>query len=156
MAALSISCNRDDSIDNEGVPPIEPPQEVKAFFNGHLPSYSTTGNKSVFNFSEIEYGDSECFVVNSDEDFKAIVNPETLLPPVDFEKYTLVVGQHSMSNPGFVLFSQSIIDLGDKINLCLTYKSLDGASSDQLAVYYFWGLYNKLPEKPLSLKINRI
>ena len=156
LSVLALSCKDDKEIDNEGIRPVEPSETVKKFFSKSLPSYSTSGNESIFNFSKIEYGDSECFVVNSDEDFKSIVDPKIQLPSIDFNQNTLIVGQHCMPNSGFVLYSQSINDITDTLQLVLTYKSLDGGSADQVATYYFWGLYNKLPEKKVVLRIKRI
>ena len=67
-----VAC--DDSKEPEvvGTPPVAASEEVTAFFTTHLPESSYNCSEVKFNFSEIDFGETECFLINSTEEFEAV------------------------------------------------------------------------------------
>ena len=141
-----------------GTPPVTPSREVTDFFDAHLDEYSIGINfdDMSFNFNYISDvdGESECFVVNSEEEFRAIVKETVELPDIDFAKYSLIVGQHVFEEPRYSLESQAVETGTDALTLNLVYREMrDGVFPAAVATYYFWGLYDKLPEYEVNVNI---
>lgn len=149
-----VACNDSEEPEAIGTPPVSAPTDVAAFFRTYLPPNSYSRPEPAFNFSEIDYHDTECFVINSLEEFKAVAPPSVELPVIDFEKYTLIIGQHSLGDPGYTSEKQAVDTESDKMTLNLLYKRMKGAYPAAVTTFYFWGLYSKLPEK--SLTVNKI
>ena len=149
-----VAC--DDSKEPEvvGTPPVAAAEEVTAFFTTHLPESSYNCSEVKFNFSEIDFGETECFLINSTEEFEAVAPPSVVLPVIDFEKYTLIIGQHLLGDPGYSFEKQAVDTESDKMTLNLVYKQLKGGTPAIMTIFYFWGLYDKLPEKTLT--VNKI
>jgi len=149
-----VAC--DDSKEPEvvGTPPVAASEEVTAFFTTHLPESSYNCSEVKFNFSEIDFGETECFLINSTEEFEAVAPPSVVLPVIDFEKYTLIIGQHLLGDPGYSFEKQAVDTESDKMTLNLVYKQLKGGAPAIMTIFYFWGLYDKLPEKTLT--VNKI
>lgn len=151
-----VACNDSEEPEYIGTPPVTAPADVSAFFKTYLPSSSYSRPEPEFNFSEIDSRDIECFVINSMEEFEAVAPPAVELPVIDFDKYTLIIGQHWMGDPGYT-FEKQAVDSdseSDKMILNLVYKRLGGAHPASMTNFYFWGLYTKLPEKTLT--VNKI
>ena len=151
-----VAC--DDSKEPEvvGTPPVAASEEVTAFFTTHLPESSYNCSEVKFNFSEIDFGETECFLINSTEEFEAVAPPAVELPVIDFVKYTLIIGQHWMGDPGYTFEKQAVDSDSDKMILNLVYKRLGGAHPASMTNFYFWGLYAKLPEKTINVDITTI
>mgnify|MGYP000857758423 CR=1 FL=1 len=146
-----VAC--DDSKEPEvvGTPPVAASEEVTAFFTTHLP-------ESSYNFSEIDFGETECFLINSTEEFEAVAPPSVVLPVIDFEKYTLIIGQHLLGDPGYS-FEKQAVDTdteSGKMTLNLVYSRMGGASPTVITTFYVWGLYSKLPGSAIDVKITII
>ena len=136
-----VAC--DDSKEPEvvGTPPVAASEEVTAFFTTHLP-------ESSYNCSE----------VNSTEEFEAVAPPSVVLPVIDFEKYTLIIGQHLLGDPGYS-FEKQAVDTdteSGKMTLNLVYSRMGGASPTVITTFYVWGLYSKLPGSAIDVKITII
>ena len=139
-----VAC--DDSKEPEvvGTPPVAASEEVTAFFTTHLPESSYNCSEVKFNFSEIDFGETECFLINSTEEF--------------FEKYTLIIGQHLLGDPGYS-FEKQAVDTdteSGKMTLNLVYSRMGGASPTVITTFYVWGLYSKLPGSAIDVKITII
>ena len=149
-----VAC--DDSKEPEvvGTPPVAASEEVTAIITTHLPERSYNCSEVKFNFSEIDFGETECFLINSTEEFEAVAPPSVVLPVIDFEKYTLIIGQHLLGDPGYSFEKQVVDTESDKMTLNLVYKQLKGGTPAIMTIFYFWGLYDKLPEKTLT--VNKI
>lgn len=148
----------DDTEDSHitGTPPASAPEEVSAFFETCLPPSSYSHSDPEFGFSEINYGESECFLINSMEEFAAIAPSGTDLPAIDFDKYSLLIGQYSMGDPGYKLQQQAVDTQTDVMTWNLAFRQLHGAHPDVITTFYFWGLYTKLPEKQLTVSVTVI
>ena len=131
---------------------------VTAFFTTHLPESSYNCSEVKFNFSEIDFGETECFLINSTEEFEAVAPPSVVLPVIDFEKYTLIIGQHLLGDPGYS-FEKQAVDTdteSGKMTLNLVYSRMGGASPTVITTFYVWGLYSKLPGSAIDVKITII
>ena len=135
---LFASCKGIEPTGDAGILPVSAPEDVEFFFESHLPQSDYSHSNTSFNFGE----ETECFVINDVDDFKAVVPESVTLPEIDFDKYTLIIGQVVMGNPGYLFVSQSI----HSDTLKVVYKNLGGASPAVITSYYFWGLYDKLPK----------
>ena len=116
------------------------------------------GSEVKFNFSEIDFGETECFLINSTEEFEAVAPPSVVLPVIDFEKYTLIIGQHLLGDPGYS-FGKQAVDTdteSGKMTLNLVYSRMGGASPTVITTFYVWGLYSKLPGSAIDVKITII
>lgn len=153
-----VAC--DDSKEPEvvGTPPVAASEEVTAFFTTHLPESSYNCSEVKFNFSEIDFGETECFLINSTEEFEAVAPPSVVLPVIDFEKYMLIIGQHLLGDPGYS-FEKQAVDTdteSGKMTLNLVYSRMGGASPTVITTFYVWGLYSKLPGSAIDVKITII
>ena len=131
-----------------GTPPVTPSQEVTDFFDAHL-----SGHSSDFNFSHIDCYETECFLINTVAELKEIIPEPIELPDIDFAKYSLIVGQYVFEEPRYSLESQAVETGTDVLTLNLIYRVLDGAAPAMITPYYFWGLYDKLPEYEVNVNI---
>ena len=106
----------------------------------------------------MEFGESECFLINSKSEFKAVVTDgvEVPLPDIDFKKYSLIIGKCTLGDPGYVLDEQAVHTEGDHMKLQLQYRRLDGFFPCVVTDFYFWGLYQKLPDLPLEVDLDII
>lgn len=151
-----VACNDSEESEAIGTPPVSAPTDVSAFFKTYLPSSSYSHPEPEFNFSEIDDRDIECFVINSMEEFEAVAPPAVELPVIDFDKYTLIIGQHWMGSPGYSFEKQAVDTESEKMTLNLVYTQSKGAHPAIMTSFYFWGLYTKLPEKTLTANITII
>lgn len=133
---LFASCKGIDPTGDAGVLPVSASEDVESFFESHLPPSDYSHSNTSFNFGE----ETECFVINDVDDFKAVAPESVTLPEIDFDKYTLIIGQVVMGSPGYRFVSQSI----HTDTLKVVYKNLGGASPATMTSYYFWGLYDML------------
>ncbi len=131
-----------------GTPPVTPSQDVSDFFDAHL-----SGHETDFNFSYMDCYETECFLINSVEEFRAIAPEPIELPDIDFAKYSLIVGQHVFGEPRYSLESQAVETGTDALTLNLVYSEFCGIAPAMVAPYYFWGLYDKLPEYEVNVNI---
>lgn len=151
MLLLSFaSCNGVKNEKLDGITPVTAQEEISSFFSEHLLECSSSGSE--FNFSQ----KTECVVVNSLDEFRSMVHSSIPLPSIDFSKYSLILWQIQMANPGFKYDSQSIsVDDGSNLLILrLTYKRLQGFFPCTIQYFHHWGLYEKLPDLPVSLMIN--
>ena len=135
---LFASCKGIEPTGDAGILPVSAPEDVEFFFESRLPPSDYSHSNTIFNFGE----ETECFVINDVDDFKAVAPESVTLPEIDFDKYTLIIGQVVMGSPGYRFVSQSI----HTDTLKVVYKNLGGASPAVMTSYYFWGLYDKLPK----------
>ena len=147
-AGFAGCSDSDEAPTAAGTPPVAPSQEITDFFDAHLSGHTTD-----FNFSYIDVWETECFLVNSEDELRAIVPEPIGLPEIDFGKYTLIIGQHVFEVPIYKLESQAVETGTDVLTLNLVYRVLDGAAPAVIAPYYFWGLYDKLPEYEVNVNI---
>ena len=147
-AGFAGCSDSDEAPTAAGTPPVAPSQEITDFFEAHL-----SGHSSDFNFSHIDCYETECFLINTVDGLREIVPEPIELPDIDFAKYSLIVGQHVFEEPRYSLESQAVETGTDALTLNLVYSEFCGIAPAMVAPYYFWGLYDKLPEYEVNVNI---
>lgn len=147
-AGFAACSDSDERLTAVGTPPVTPTSEVVDFLKAHLDTHKTD-----FNFNDIGYKETECFLINSMEEFQAIAPQSVELPDIDFAKYSLIVGQHVFEEPRYSLDSQAVEIGTDALTLNLVYKVFSGAAPTVITTYYFWGIYDKLPGNTIHVEI---
>ena len=139
--------------------PVKPSDEVIAFFEEHLPPlYSgTEAPGGSFFFLDLGKFESICLMINSVEEFRDIAScPFDNLPAIDFESYTLIIGQQLVGNPVcYRITEQNIINEPKKIGLNIAFKNPDPecwALGISVSLRY-WGIYPKLQIKPINVNV---
>ena len=157
LAVVLCSCSNKEQRQEGFINPVVPSSEVVAFFDVHLPvSDGSSPSEVIFDFSELEYHSSECVLVNSKKEFRGLLTREVSLPDIDFVKYSLIIGKCALGDPGYVLEEQ-VIHMGSAhMELKLQYRRLDGVSPSVVTDFYYWGLYQKLPDLPLEVDLDII
>ena len=127
-----------------GISPVSAPDELSAFFESYLPAVSHSRNTS-FLFVDSQ----ECHVINNMKEFEAITNVSTVLPEIDFEKYTLIIGHIEKGYASYTFEKQEIYIDPDKVTLVVTLRKFSGNGEPYIyhpedTYYDFWGLYEKI------------
>ncbi len=157
LCAGFVGCNEPKSpgqSENDMLPVsvLELPDDVSAFFEKYLPVSNYSRPPVEFSFGD-NAGQTVCLMINSTDEFEAVAPPSAELPTINFEKYTLIIGCHEMGDPGYRLEQQSADVESDVMKLNLTYRPLEGGSPGIIVTFYYWGLYPKLPQKPITVNV---
>jgi hypothetical protein len=155
VAIVLCSCSNKEQGPDGFSYPVAPPSEVVSFFDTYLPaSESSSLSDMIFNFPDLDYQSNECMLVNSRKEFRDLLTVEVPLPDIDFKKYSLIIGKCTLGDPGYVLDEQMVHAESDHMKLQLCYRRLDGVSPSVITDFYFWGLYQKLPDLPLEVDLD--
>ena len=120
------------------------------FFNKELPLTSWGENNSAFLLDNSE----TCYFINSYDDLKAIYTGKEQMPSIDFESYTLIIGQKLSNNVYQNLDKQSFYER-DGVTYLDLYVSGDIVLP--MFVYYnYWGLYPKMNKRDINVNIIEI
>lgn len=123
--------------------------EVFYFFNDELPISARSG--SFF----VDSDKDECYVINNIEELNKIYCGDRELPFIDFEHYTLVIGQKITPNAFYPVLKQNV-EFRDKkcqLNLYVPNFNVDNTT---FKYFYFWALYPKFRTDGISTKIVKI
>ncbi|MDR2935826.1 MAG: hypothetical protein LBU80_00575 [Rikenellaceae bacterium] len=128
------------------VPTSEIPEEVAAFFEK---------NPMIFDdfFNKIDYSYDiplPCFTINSMKELREYAPSATVLPEIDFGKYTLVITRYYTTG-GLYLKSHAIDTEPDVMNLNFVF----GDTGKGLAAMFpqiYCEFYPKLPQKTIEIK----
>jgi hypothetical protein len=119
------------------------------FFNRGLPIGSRSN--SFFVGSDKD----ECYVINSQNELKSIYCGNEEIPELlNFNKYTLVIGQKVKSTVFFPVLSQELEFFDKKCVLKLHVPALTAENTTDLPLYY-WALYPKFKTEDISVKFVR-
>lgn len=125
------------------------------FFEKALPSTSMSWTAPWFrlDYNNVSYENHSdtCYVVNNYEDFQAIYVGQEQLPDIDFDSYTLLVGQKFSSSIYIKLNKQEFYEDDNKYVLDMYYAD-DFVSFAEINIFY-WGLYPKLSHNNLEINI---
>jgi hypothetical protein len=130
------------------------PDDVTAFFEKYLPRVNYSRPSHEFSLGEIDRYGAACLAIDSVEEFRAAAPPSAELPTVDFEAYTLIIGQHPLGSPGYSLKGQGVDIEPEIMTLRLAYSYWGGVNPAVETIFSFWGLYPKLPHKPVIIDIS--
>ena len=118
------------------------------FFNKELPFISVSDHDTAFLLGN---SSDSCYFINSYEELRSIYTGKEKLPIIDFDSYTLIVGQKCSNNMYDSLDKQFFYEKDGKYNLDLFFSS---EIVYPMVVYYnYWGLYPKLSKKEISINI---
>ncbi len=92
-------------------------------------------------------------MINNIEELKAIMSSSIEPPAIDFDQYTLIVGQHQTASISYYYLGQSLDIESTLITINLIIKVTESAWG-ALGKVYYWGLYPKLPK--IAIKVNAI
>jgi hypothetical protein len=162
LALVAVACNDNSGGENElpnGIEPIistdkagevgEADKELIAFFEKYLPpNFSLYDSEYFF----VEDEDNRCLMINSMDELKAIMYSPIELPDIDFDKYTLVMGQYIAPGTAYRIIEQSITVNPEEIILNLSIEEPDGTYA-VLSPLYYWGLYPKIPQKTITVNL---
>ncbi len=120
-------------------------EEVKAFFDEALP-YLPDLPIELSPFSFQANANNEFFVINNEKELQNIYKGEKILPQLDFENNTLIIGQLLMPRESFHLEAIYIRVYGD--GNVLTIQTWE-PPYQYSALYhmYFWGIFPKMLEE---------
>ncbi len=125
-------------------------EEVKAFFNEALP-YLPNLPVELSPFSFQPNKESEFFVINNEQELRNLYKGEKDLPQLDFEHYTLIIGQMLMGAASYHLDAIKVRIYEDK-NVLSIYTREPQYVYCTLYNMYFWGVFPKI-EKEIDNKI---
>ena len=119
-----------------------------SFFNEGLPIGARSN--SFFVGSDKD----ECYLINNLNELKSIYCGDKELPELDFNKYTLIIGQKVMPKVFYPVLSQELEFFDKKCVLKLHVPALTAENTTGLPLYY-WALYPKLKTEDISVKFVR-
>ena len=155
-----LSCQQDDIIepfisplwDNNDATLSEQDANILAFFEEQVPwSYGFLTPLCIF--GDNPPLDNQCMVINSMDELREVFLCLSIeLPEIDFNKHTLIIGRISVSTAEYSVAKQDITIKPDKLILRIT---ADGTHAYMMvgSQLNYWGLYPKLPDKPLVTNI---
>ena len=114
------------------------------FFNYQLP----IGKSS--NSFFIDSDKNECYVINSLEELKSIYKGNVEIPEIDFERYTLVIGQEILSDFNYPVYKQDLMFSDHKCHLTLYVPDFD-LENNTTQYFYYWALYPKFYTEGISV-----
>lgn len=148
ILVVSYSC---DSHNNEPeekkyIPLIDIPEHILHFFEKGLPN---TSESECFFLSQEK---DVYFLINDFEDLSAIYSCDDELPEIDFTKYSLIIGKKEMPN-SFYFLADQYIDETETLNLNMIAELPSSGHWPSFSNFYYWGVYPKLPNKELIVKV---
>jgi len=158
-------CNSNDESIPEGtiLPICLTDGEIADFFNTELKERHHSNdsyNISTSFFYDIEkHGgtpginkDTVC-IINSRQELADVYQGKKELPAIDFNKYTLIIGQQNMPYLGFFVAKKVLLKGDNGLILNLYTKNEEELLSCAIQNLYFWGIYPKLSQKTISVNI---
>ena len=160
---IATACLCACSSDDDSIPQIYLTDgEIVDFFNSelqelHSDDYYRT-SKSFFytiidsvNYDGMAIKKDMVYIINSQQELADIYVKKKKLPEIDFEKYTLIIGQQIMPYLGFYVAKKKL-SLGDNgLILNLYAKNDNDVLPCALQNLYFWGLYPKQSQKTITV-----
>ena len=110
-------------------------EEVKAFFDEALPNENRT---PAFSFST--ENKAEFFVINSQDELESRYKGESILPEIDFAKFTLIIGKAYMLGMTYHVNSLEIHKYENDQTLCVFTDNPEGLYWMAYNMH-FWGLF---------------
>jgi hypothetical protein len=153
--------NADEQNIAEKINPITPDEDVLEFFRKNLPEPALPKSDLFF----VEDNEIKCVIINSMDEFSSIVygnleewadtnnGPlEIDLPEIDFNSYTLIIGQHRVPCSYHIVLEQYILEDSQKTELNLIINRPINAWT-AFSMMYYWGLYPKFVKKLINVNI---
>ena len=156
MAAGLAGCSSSDDDDSgsgedTSIPVIAESavsSDIVAFFNTELPKMSGSLSPGFF----VGSNQNVCRIINSKQELEKYYDGERELPAIDFNAYTLVVGQQLMSHSSCYAEKFTIRRGYNCVVLNLYVNSAD-SHFDVVTNMYYWGLCSKFYAKNVMVNI---
>ena len=160
---IATACLCACSSDDDSIPQINLTDgEIFDFFNSELREMHSDDNyiasRSFFyeiidpvNHDGMPIMENMVYIINSQQELADIYVGKKKLPEIDFDKYTLIIGQQIMPYCGFYVAKKEL--LADDSGLILNLYARNDRESLPCALesLYFWGLYPKLSQKTITV-----
>ena len=160
---IATACLCACSSDDDSIPQINLTDgEIFDFFNSELREMHSDDNyiaSRSFFYEIIDPVDHDgmpimenmVYVINSQQELADIYVGKKKLPEIDFDKYTLIIGQQIMPYCGFYVAKKKL-SLGDNSLILNLYAKNDRESLPcAMQNLYFWGLYPKQSQKTITV-----
>ena len=151
IACTLAACSSDDEGQDGRVYPVVANnigENVSGVFANVFPEGAHNGKGFRTFFTQDEENMDSYYVVNSEEEMKALFEAGTTLPQIDFDKYTLVMGRF-FGMPSDYVYSQYLNEESASISFTVCIKNHAFDTGGELmdatwaTVHFFWGLYPK-------------
>lgn len=151
LAGSLASCK--DKNEDVIISPIVSNEEVNAFFETYLPLSSVFTDEFNCFFADTAQYANEIFVINNEDEFKQnFACSDSLLPTIDFEAYTLIIGRYIGCGSSCFVEKHNILDQSNELVLNIT-MNCEAPSYSAIITTYHWGIYPKLPNKPININV---
>ena len=131
---------------------------IAAFFNTELPGGHTESffcEPAEWNDLPVPINKNLVYVINSREELADIYLGEKELPEIDFDNYTLILGQQIMRCLGFYVAKKELVIEDDGLVLNLHARNdtpKNGLIMPAHQSLTFWDLYPKQTQKKITVK----
>jgi len=169
------ACSNDDEFDNSTndssqedskdtkkvLNPIEEGDGFAAifeFFNSEMP-FSTYSKSFFVSYPQNEnVGEEVCKIINSTKELESIYSGDKDLPEIDFQQYTLVIGQIIMPAGGYKCVKQELVNITRDSShvLNLYVENIYEYKPCVITPLYFWGLYPKIHLSNITINIEML
>ena len=96
--------------------------------------------------------ESQFLAINSSDELLSKYTGTDPFPTIDFNKYTLIVGQEMMPKSFYNVLRQELISEGDELRLNVYVPQL-GEAYTAFQHLFYWGLYPKLHSSKIAVTI---
>ena len=136
--------------------PVNPNEDLVSFMKKALPWNSFSNSFFEDGFSDgLSESSCVCVIIHNHDEFSEMYHGEEQLPKVDFEKYSLVIGRQLLEQYGYSLVKQQIVSDKNGLTLSLDFQLGEGYHEQAFMFYNYWGLYPKLDESTISVKVTK-
>ncbi len=155
LAAVCVACNDDkddggNNIPELGVQPVAVSTEIQEFFEENLPQKSTVySGEPLLSF---DYNETTAVAINDTEAFQGIFSAQTELPIINFDEYTLVIGQCQVGGTAYGVLGQGIDFEADKAVINLKIE-VPEETYWMICPLYFWGIYPKFTQTEIEINV---
>lgn len=122
--------------------------EISEFFQTCYYHYQGTEFRNFFEGSN----ESQCLIINNSDELLSKYTGVDPFPEIDFDKYTLIVGQEMMTESYYRVLRQELFFEGEELRLNVYVPELNGWF-DAFQHLFYWGLYPKLQYSKISVKL---
>jgi len=148
-----IGEDKGNDIDDEGILPVKTEEAISAFFDAELATYSQRSQSFFYDQgAERSLDMTIVHVINSWQELADIYQGDRELPEIDFNKYTLIIGQNIMPCRGFYLVSHRLVEAEDGLHICLHTRIGGDMFTTAIDRLPYWGLYPKLTKKIVAIE----
>ena len=155
LTIVSVGCGNNDNneIDTTLTGPSYPIQDgnIYAEINNYFQYNYPQGDEYKCFFGG-ESDKSQCLVFNKKEDMDIHFSGDAPFPDIDFDNYTLIVGQEIMPEAFYSVLRQELYYAEDKLILCVYIPKIEGGYAMVQHLFY-WGLFPKMHSTNISVKI---